>query len=147
MSSSSRTSRRFGPADSQLSLLDWRPPDTAPNGPSPPPRTSEPRTAASGSSSLLWATPIASEARQGFQDRTRGKRGAQESLSTQVMKPQGGAGTAPLNPAWVEALMGFDPGWTELPPEVIAGLSRPARSKRSGSPRALRKASPPAPRD
>ena len=35
---------------------------------------------------VLWPTPIASEARQGFQDRSRGKKGSQESLSTAVMK-------------------------------------------------------------
>lgn len=34
----------------------------------------------------IWPTPIASEARQGFQDRSRGKKGSQESLSTAVMK-------------------------------------------------------------
>src|SRR6185436_14339037 len=31
-----------------------------------------------------WANPLASEARQGFQDRSRGKKGRQESLTTQV---------------------------------------------------------------
>lgn len=33
-----------------------------------------------------WARPIASEARQGFQDRSRGKKGTQESLTTQAIK-------------------------------------------------------------
>lgn len=33
-----------------------------------------------------WTSPISSEARQGFQDRTRGKKGTQESLTTQAIK-------------------------------------------------------------
>lgn len=32
-----------------------------------------------------WTSPIASEARQGFQDRTRGMKGTQESLTTQAI--------------------------------------------------------------
>lgn len=35
--------------------------------------------------SAMWKSPVASEARQGFQDRTKGKKGTQESLSTQVI--------------------------------------------------------------
>ena len=42
------------------------------------------RTSASGSSS--WPSPIASEVRQGFQDRSRGMKGSQESLTTVVVK-------------------------------------------------------------
>ena len=38
-----------------------------------------------GSGSLSWPSPIASEARQGFQDRSRGMRGSQESLTTVVI--------------------------------------------------------------
>ena len=41
-------------------------------------------TSASGSSS--WPSPIASEVRQGFQDRSRGMKGSQESLTTVVVK-------------------------------------------------------------
>ena len=41
-------------------------------------------TSASGSSS--WPSPVASEVRQGFQDRSRGMRGSQESLTTVVIK-------------------------------------------------------------
>ena len=33
-----------------------------------------------------WNSPIASEARQGFQDRSRGMKGSQESLTTQAIK-------------------------------------------------------------
>ncbi len=41
-------------------------------------------TNASGSSS--WPSPVASEVRQGFQDRSRGMKGSQESLTTVVVK-------------------------------------------------------------
>ena len=41
-------------------------------------------TSASGSSS--WPSPVASEVRQGFQDRSRGMKGSQESLTTVVIK-------------------------------------------------------------
>ena len=34
----------------------------------------------------MWPTPCASEGRQGFQDRSRGKKGSQESLTTVVVK-------------------------------------------------------------
>ena len=40
----------------------------------------------SGSESLSWPSPVASEVRQGFQDRSRGMRGSQESLTTVVIK-------------------------------------------------------------
>ena len=40
----------------------------------------------SGSGSSSWPSPIASEVRQGFQDRSRGMKGSQESLTTVVMK-------------------------------------------------------------
>lgn len=64
---------------------------------------------------VMWATPNASEARQGWQDRSRGKKGTQESLSTQVVKASGGreATSGQLNPTWVEWLMGFPIGWSD----------------------------------
>lgn len=71
----------------------------------------------------MWSTPAATEARQGFQDRTRGKKGSQESLSTVAAlsplapkTPNNGANgsqLAVLNPPFVEALMGFPIGWTD----------------------------------
>lgn len=68
-----------------------------------------------------WPTPQASEARQGYQDRSRGKKGSQESLSTIVQggkaKEVGGA----LNPTWVEWLMGWPLGWTSM--ECMQGLT------------------------
>ncbi len=66
----------------------------------------------------MYPTPAASEVRQGFQDRTRGKKGTQESLTTIVVKDAGiktpQTSTLRLNPMWVEWLMGFPKGWTEL---------------------------------
>jgi len=44
----------------------------------------ERRTSESGCSS--WPSPVASEVRQGFQDRSRGMKGSQESLTTVVVK-------------------------------------------------------------
>ena len=40
----------------------------------------------SGSESSSWPSPVASEVRQGFQDRSRGMKGSQESLTTVVIK-------------------------------------------------------------
>lgn len=61
----------------------------------------------------MFPTPCASEARQGFQNRTNGKRGTQQSLSTVVQgAPAQQAGGA-LNPTWVEWLMGWPLGWTD----------------------------------
>lgn len=40
----------------------------------------------SASGSLSWPSVVASEVRQGFQDRSRGKKGSQESLTTAVIK-------------------------------------------------------------
>ena len=41
-----------------------------------------------------WPSPVASEVRQGFQDRSRGMKGSQESLTTVVLKTSG-----PVDPA------------------------------------------------
>ena len=86
-----------------------------------------------------WPTPSATEVRQGVQDRSRGKKGSQESLTTIVLKefecnnPTGpmapakqsngsdsskSAQTSPqplkkrLNPKFVEHLMGMPLGWS-----------------------------------
>lgn len=80
------------------------------------------RISENGSSS--WPSPVASEVRQGFQDRSRGMKGSQESLTTVVIKQHGPAVPASsstdgnrrefakLNPRWVETLMGLPVGWT-----------------------------------
>jgi hypothetical protein len=93
----------------------------------------------------LWPTPVHSEARQGLQIRRDGKKGTQQSLTTAVMTwptPRtagmcGGSGSwdllnknttveearlmgagngGQLNPPWVEWLMGWPIGWTDLKP-------------------------------
>ena len=92
-----------------------------------------------------WPTPVHSEARQGLQIRRDGKKGTQQSLTTAVMTwptPRtagmcGGSGSwdllnknttveearlmgagngGQLNPPWVEWLMGWPIGWTDLKP-------------------------------
>ena len=81
----------------------------------------------------LWPTPIATEARQGLQIRRNGTKGTQQSLSTAVkmwttptaadsIGTSGGNNSrslrtdvgGQLNPTWVEWLMGFPIGWTDL---------------------------------
>ena len=42
-----------------------------------------------GSGCSSWPSPVASEVRQGFQDRSRGMKGSQESLTTVVIKQSG----------------------------------------------------------
>ena len=93
----------------------------------------------------LWPTPVHSEERQGLQIRRDGKKGTQTSLSTAVLTwptPRtagmcGGSGSwdllnknttleearqmgagngGQLNPPWVEWLMGWPIGWTDLKP-------------------------------
>jgi DNA (cytosine-5)-methyltransferase 1 len=93
----------------------------------------------------MWPTPVHSEARQGLQIRREGKKGTQTSLSTAVLTwptPRtkgmcGGSGSwdllkknttieearlmgagngGQLNPTWVEWLMGWPIGWTDLKP-------------------------------
>jgi hypothetical protein len=93
----------------------------------------------------FWPTPVHSEARQGLQIRRDGKKGTQTSLSTAVLTwptPRtagmcGGSGSwdllnknttveearlmgagngGQLNPPWVEWLMGWPIGWTDLKP-------------------------------
>ena len=93
----------------------------------------------------MWPTPVHSEARQGLQIRRKGKKGTQTSLSTAVLTSPtprtkgmcGGSGSwdllnknttveearlmgagngGQLNPTWVEWLMGWPLGWTDLKP-------------------------------
>jgi hypothetical protein len=63
-----------------------------------------------------WPTPAASEGRQGYQDRTNGKKGSQESLTTVTVNYEGGRDkvSGQLNPDWVEWLMGWPIGWTSM---------------------------------
>jgi len=63
---------------------------------------------------LMWPTPCASEARQGVQIRREGKKGTQQSLTTKVVLGEQAGGK--LNPTWVEWLMAWPLGWTDLNP-------------------------------
>ena len=66
----------------------------------------------------LWPTVVHHECRLGYQNRNNGKKGSQKSLTTEVIDSMGGRETVSgqLNPQWVEWLMGFPVGWTELNP-------------------------------
>ena len=93
----------------------------------------------------FWPTPVHSEARQGLQIRRDGKKGTQTSLSTAVLtwptprtagmcgesgswdllnknttvkeaRLMGAGNGGQLNPPWVEWLMGWPIGWTDLKP-------------------------------
>jgi hypothetical protein len=63
-----------------------------------------------------WRTPTASDANKWSNEslRERQKKGRQIRLNTQV-SPEGGGGGI-LNPNWVEWLMGWPIGWTDLKP-------------------------------
>ena len=67
----------------------------------------------------LWPTPNASEARQGYQDRTKGKLGTQKSLSTEIIDSEGGrqATVGQLNSQWVTWLMGYPEGYLDISTE------------------------------
>ena len=67
-------------------------------------------------SNLMWPTPAAHEGRLGYQRRDTGKKGTQKSLTTIVIDTEGGREktTGQLNPTWVEWLMGYPKGWTDL---------------------------------
>lgn len=66
----------------------------------------------------MWPTPVHHECRLGYQNRSNGKKGTQKSLTTEVIDRAGGrsAVIGQLNPQWVEWLMGYPIGWTELNP-------------------------------
>ena len=66
----------------------------------------------------MWPTPVAHEARLGYQRRDTGKKGKQKSLSTEVIDDGGGREKVigQLHCEWVEWLMGWPVGWTDLEP-------------------------------
>jgi hypothetical protein len=81
-----------------------------------------------------WPTPAASEGRLGFQDRSHGMKGTQESLTTVVIAaghpdPENpsanGSPRGQLNPDWVEALMGIPIGWTDCGSAATASCQTP----------------------
>lgn len=87
-------------------------------------------------SAKTWPTPCATEARQGYQDRTRGKKGSQESLSTVIQGAPAREAGGSLNPNWVEWLMGWPLGWTStepMPESTWAAWQRAFRSEPTAS--------------
>ena len=80
----SRTSKDTSPSDSERSLENWNQLVTRRRGEYSLRGKLEHHTRGNECSS--WPSPIASEVRQGFQDRSRGMKGSQESLTTVVMK-------------------------------------------------------------
>ena len=67
----------------------------------------------------MWPTPVAHEARLGYQRRDTGKKGSQKSLSTLVIDDAGGRDVVKgqLNPTWVEWLMGYPEDYTLIEEE------------------------------
>jgi hypothetical protein len=100
----------------------------------------------------MWATPNASDANGARSEEqlarmratsaekrtTPGGRASYSQLREAALDPER-APAARLSPSWVEALMGFPIGWTEV--SRPAGLLPRARRKLTGSPRARRKPS------
>jgi len=104
--------------DLQAAALTW---------PTPTAKGNDNRAGASVKSSdglgtaVRWATPKSSDG--DGRGSAKGNRGARRNLVDQV--------PSALNPAWVEALMGYPDGWTWLP---TAGRPRPARRPRGSRP-------------
>ena len=113
-SASLKTSKDTSRLDSQASLAIWKKMVTEQRGEySQRVKLAHPTKE---SESISWPTPAAHEARLGYQDRSTGKKGTQESLTTVVINRMGGRDvvSGQLNPEWVEWLMGVPIGWTEL---------------------------------
>lgn len=88
--------------------------------------------AAKLSEGLLWATPTARDHKDGAcQNANVPTNGLLGRMALE------GTRTGALNPAWVETLMGFPAGWTD-----IAGPQDAAKHKPRGSRRASRKGAP-----
>ena len=92
---SSRTWKDTLALDSERSLQTWRLLVTKRRGEYSQRLNAARLTRENGCSS--WPSPVASEVRQGFQDRSRGMKGSQESLTTVVLKTSGPAD--PANPS------------------------------------------------
>ena len=86
-SASLKTSKDISASDSEKSLENWNQWVTKCRGEYSQRLNAVRHT--SGSGSLSWPTVQASEVRQGFQDRSRGMKGQQESLTTVVIKQAG----------------------------------------------------------
>jgi hypothetical protein len=82
----------------------------------------------------LWPTPKASRSGPDYKRAERPGSGT-DDLATAVARETRGQ----LNPAWVEWLMGFPVGWTDLPASAMPSSRRSRRSSASGSSRTKRK--------
>lgn len=93
-----------------------------------------------------WPTPTARDHKDtGDLSRINARPGRPPDLVPRMVQALDPKNTAPLNPAWVEQLMGFPDGWTELPPEVLGRLvlaRRKPRGKRPAPPPASEPAEP-----
>jgi hypothetical protein len=120
---------------SRAAFLTWKASATAPSHLLFQLAPLMPRT--EGIASGLWPTPAAHEARLGYQDRTRGKKGTQKSLTTEVIDDMGGrqATIGQLNPTWVGWLMGFPTGWTDLKPSEMPSSRKSSRKSDAQSSR------------
>ena len=75
-----------------------------------------------------WSTPTVNVAKN-----ATASQADQERNSPSIAAEAGATASAPLNPAWVTALMGFPPGWLDTDgPQVAA--KRSTRTSRRGSP-------------
>ena len=91
-SASSKTSKDTSPLGCEKLLQSWKDSVTARRGEYSARLKLAHLTRESGC--LSWPSPVASEVRQGFQDRSRGMKGSQESLTTVVLKTCGPAAQA-----------------------------------------------------
>jgi hypothetical protein len=126
----------YGSTEYELTWKEW---DMESGGPICALRASEAHR--SGNAYSGWQSPVASEARQGFQDRTRGKKGTQISLTTQVIlnvfgktpkrsgAKMGGRGV--LNPAFSRWLMGYPAAWDSCGATAMQSVRSSRRSSSS----------------
>ena len=147
---------RWRPGSTGLATR-WRSPES-------PPLTSGHHIAGSGTSSWAWPTPTCGDAEaSGSRSLPTSKAHAGTSLTDAIRPDRSKAGDWPtplasdwksqspatmatnarplreridgrLSPDWVEALMGFPPGWSDLGPEGLGRLRAERRNTR-GSPR------------
>jgi hypothetical protein len=69
-----------------------------------------------------WATPTSRD----WKSSSAATKPNSRPLSEQVGQVRPG----PLNPGWVEALMMFPPGWTDIPPDAVKRSTRGSRPGR-----------------